>query len=705
MQTIIKSSLILVMAVGVFSAAVVLDSETNVGVLATTVSAFGDGGSDGGGGNDGGDNGGDSGFGGGSSDGCGGCGDGGNNGGDTTYGNDNGGGLTPPVVTPPVVTPPVVTPPVATPPHIDYQCAADGKSVNVWWSGVSGASYYKPRIEGITAAQCSTLEGWTWYGGSQCIHDSYGAVSAILPLTLEGTHKIWVHAGSATSISGYVSTGTFSCPIPKLPPTCVIEAVPARVALGSNTELRWTTNNAQTATISSGVGSVAVGSGTRVVTPAGTTDFIMTVTNGHKSASCKTTVTTYVPETPLPDCTLSASPMTVQRGSNTVLSWTTTNADTAVISSGVGNVTLGSGSREVTPAGTTNYILTVTKGDKSKHCPVTVTVTEQPPAPVCTLDLSPTTIYKGNSATLTWTTDNATSVSIDQGIGGVDLDGNRSVSPTSNTTYTLTATGNGKQVQCTKSLVVKDKPVDTPFTCQNNVNFSANLTSIDEGDSTTLSWSVTDATSVSIDHGVNTNNAMSGSASVSPNSDTTYTLTATKNGDTISCPVSVNVDEDNGGGGGGSSTPKCELSASDRTIRSGDRVTLKWDTSRATSVEIKDNRNKVIVTTDGLLSKDKEDLYDGTITVRPTRDTTYTLTAARGSRDRDCTVKIEVSDTITQIRDQQPLVVSIPLTSVPYTGVDARAAIQMTVLGVIMLWGAYLGYMFYRREKVAVTTR
>ena len=113
-----------------------------------------------------------------------------------------------------------------------------------------------------------------------------------------------------------------------------------------------------------------------------------------------------------------------------------------------------------------------------------------------------------------------------------------------------------------------------------------------------------------------------------------------------------------------------------------------------------------MVTTDGALADDKKDLYDGSITVRPTRDTTYTLTAARGSRDRECTVKINVDDVrVTEVRDQEPLITAIALSDVPYTGVDAKTAVQYTLLAIIVLWGAYLVYGFYRREKVAVATR
>jgi hypothetical protein len=83
-----------------------------------------------------------------------------------------------------------------------------------------------------------------------------------------------------------------------------------------------------------------------------------------------------------------------------------------------------------------------------------------PPAPTCSLTASPASITNGNSSTLSWTTTNATSFSIDQGIGSVTpVDtGSRSVTPTATTTYTGTATGDGGTVNCTATVTVTTPP-------------------------------------------------------------------------------------------------------------------------------------------------------------------------------------------------------------------------------------------------------
>jgi hypothetical protein len=70
---------------------------------------------------------------------------------------------------------------------------------------------------------------------------------------------------------------------------------------------------------------------------------------------------------------------------------------------------------------------------------------------------SVTTIQQGQSTTLNWQTANASGVSIDNGIGEVSANGQKEVSPASNTTYELTAKGSGGTQQKTISITVTPK--------------------------------------------------------------------------------------------------------------------------------------------------------------------------------------------------------------------------------------------------------
>jgi hypothetical protein len=74
----------------------------------------------------------------------------------------------------------------------------------------------------------------------------------------------------------------------------------------------------------------------------------------------------------------------------------------------------------------------------STTSPATTPV-ETVPTPVIQAWVAPAVIAPGGSARLSWDVSNATSVSIDQGIGVVPLSGSRQVSPDTTTIYSITA--------------------------------------------------------------------------------------------------------------------------------------------------------------------------------------------------------------------------------------------------------------------------
>jgi len=85
-----------------------------------------------------------------------------------------------------------------------------------------------------------------------------------------------------------------------------------------------------------------------------------------------------------------------------------------------------------------------------------------PAAPTASLTANPSTIDKGQSTTLTWETQNATEVSIDNGIGTVQPNGSQSVSPTDSTTYHLSAKGAGGTQEATARVTVTQPPPPPP---------------------------------------------------------------------------------------------------------------------------------------------------------------------------------------------------------------------------------------------------
>jgi len=160
-----------------------------------------------------------------------------------------------------------------------------------------------------------------------------------------------------------------------------------------------------------------------------------------------------------------------------------------------------------------------------------------PTAPIINSFLvNPTSITVGESSTLSWSITDATSVTIDNGIGSVALSGTTVVNPTTATTYTLTATNSAGSVTASVTVTVL---ILTGFPIINS--FLANPSIIMPiGGSSTLSWSVTDATTVTIDQGVGTV-ALSGATTVSPITTTIYTLTATNTVGSVTATTTVTV--------------------------------------------------------------------------------------------------------------------------------------------------------------------
>jgi len=91
---------------------------------------------------------------------------------------------------------------------------------------------------------------------------------------------------------------------------------------------------------------------------------------------------------------------------------------------------------------------------------------EAPPPPakpmISSFAAEPSTIERGQCSTLRWTTENATDVSIDQGIGAVSASGTRQVCPNDTTTYAMTANGPGGTATSSATVTVTAPPPPPP---------------------------------------------------------------------------------------------------------------------------------------------------------------------------------------------------------------------------------------------------
>ena len=161
---------------------------------------------------------------------------------------------------------------------------------------------------------------------------------------------------------------------------------------------------------------------------------------------------------PTPSITYSINPTSIIQGQTATLSWSISSSTSQSFDQGIGSVAT-SGSINVSGVmNTTTYTLSATYYSfTSNSKPQTLTVYEPV---IATISSSPTSIVSGSSTTLQWTVTGSTSgnATIDQGIGAVPFSANLNVSPTTSTTYTISASGPGGSDTASTTVVVYQIP-------------------------------------------------------------------------------------------------------------------------------------------------------------------------------------------------------------------------------------------------------
>ncbi len=389
------------------------------------------------------------------------------------------------------------------------------------------------------------------------------------------------------TVGASVQVVVLAQPVP--PPTATLVAETPTITPGSWARLSWYTTDADHCEIEpSWVNSVPCNGHVAFVRPSSTTEYQLIVEGpgGYAWTSATVTVTDLV--------SIAADPPVIQPGQSTTLTWTSTDAETVAIDQGIGSVP-SSGSITVTPAQTTTYTITASSPRGVATARVTVPVRAIDPAPTVSISANPVIIQAGQSTTLTWSTTHAESVTIDQGIGNVAANGSTTVAPTQDTTYTIVATGPGGTATASVAVSVTESPP--------TVSISASPTSIQVGQSTTLTWSSTHAENVTIDQGIGSVGE-NGSWTLFPSETTTYTITATGPGGTATASAVVTVTHP---------APTVSISVDPASIQAGESATLTWSSTHAASVTIDPGLGDVG--------------ENGSWTLFPSETTTYTITA------------------------------------------------------------------------------
>jgi hypothetical protein len=169
--------------------------------------------------------------------------------------------------------------------------------------------------------------------------------------------------------------------------------------------------------------------------------------------ACKNSPTTPPVTNPPTINSFTANPTTIHAGESSTLTWNVSNATTVTINQGIGAVSKTTGTKSVTPAATTTYTLTATNSSGTRTANCVVTLADSPPT-IDSFTATPAAVKRGEASTLAWSVQNATTITIDQGIGAVAATGSTQVSPDDTTTYTLTATNAGGDTTATAQVEI-----------------------------------------------------------------------------------------------------------------------------------------------------------------------------------------------------------------------------------------------------------
>jgi hypothetical protein len=329
-----------------------------------------------------------------------------------------------------------------------------------------------------------------------------------------GATYLWSNAATTQSITASTS-GTYSVTVTNANGCSASDAIQVTintiptVSISGNTTIcsgnstTLTASGASTYSWSNGGNTAA-----QNLSPASTTTYSVT---GTAANGCTNTASATVTVNTTPTVSITGN-STICNGGSTTL--TANGADTYSWSNG-GNTA----AQTLNPSSTTSYTVT---GTASNGCTnttsVTVTVNPNPTVSVS----GNTTICDGSSTTLT--ASGATSYAWSTG-GNMAAE---TVSPTVNTTYTVTGT-DGNSCTASTTVMVTVNPNPTLAISGNTTICNGSSTTITASGANTYAWSNGDNTA---------------STTVSPTTSTTYSVTGTgANGCTSSTTVFVTVDQ------------------------------------------------------------------------------------------------------------------------------------------------------------------
>lgn len=238
----------------------------------------------------------------------------------------------------------------------------------------------------VPPGETSTLQWEITGAASASLDQNVGpiAMKGNMPVTPASTTTYTISAtnkyGTTTAqaqviIRGNAKTASGAPQTYNLPVVTVLKVEPANIVSGQTAMLTWEVQNSFDVAISPGL-SIISPKGSKEVSPTFMTTYQLTANNAQGSIIATTTLTVSGvqpnEETPVISY-FTATPFVIKKGESATLSWKSTGGSSASVDKGVGIVD-GSGTKEVTPADTTTYMLTVTNPRGAQFQTTTVNV-------------------------------------------------------------------------------------------------------------------------------------------------------------------------------------------------------------------------------------------------------------------------------------------------------------------------------------------
>jgi hypothetical protein len=223
------------------------------------------------------------------------------------------------------------------------------------------------------------------------------------------------------------------------PPTAMLSAAPTSIVSGGAAVITWSSVNATSCTASRGwSGTLATSGSQSTGSLTATTVYALTCAGPGGVTAPVVAVVNILPQ---PTVTLTASPAAVAAGASSTLTWTSSNATSCTASGGWSGSLVLSGSQSTGPVSSaTSYSLFCTGSGGTTSASTVVNL-----IPTATLVVSPSVVAPGDTSTLTWTSNNATSCTASNGwTGTLPTGGTQPTAAVSATTsYSLVCSGAG----------------------------------------------------------------------------------------------------------------------------------------------------------------------------------------------------------------------------------------------------------------------